>query len=55
MIGAYNLLQFSETLEASAMAAMTRILHWTRAEVDVLIEQARRDARNPEIHGYFDL
>ncbi|KLJ05740.1 hypothetical protein EMPG_10830 [Blastomyces silverae] len=52
-VGAYNLLQFEESLEASAVAALTRIENWSKAEVDILIAKTKQDARNPKIHSLF--
>ncbi|KGY15934.1 hypothetical protein PABG_11184 [Paracoccidioides brasiliensis Pb03] len=44
---------FEQTLEASAMAALTRIENWTKEEVDFLIAKTKNDARNPKIHSEF--
>ncbi|PGH00883.1 hypothetical protein GX51_05547 [Blastomyces parvus] len=52
-VGAYNLLQFEESLEASAVAALTRIENWSKTEVDILIAKTKQDARNPKIHSLF--
>ncbi|EEH07412.1 conserved hypothetical protein [Histoplasma capsulatum G186AR] len=52
-IGAYNLLQFEESLEASAVAALTRFQNWSKTEVDILIAKTKQDARNPKIHPIF--
>ncbi|EEH41764.2 hypothetical protein PAAG_03685 [Paracoccidioides lutzii Pb01] len=52
-LGAYNLLQFEQTLEGSAMAALTRIENWTKEEVNFLIAKTKNDARNPKIHSEF--
>ncbi|ODH51522.1 hypothetical protein GX48_02390 [Paracoccidioides brasiliensis] len=46
---------FEQTLEASAMAALTRIENWTKEEVDFLIAKTKNDARNPKIHSEFHL
>ncbi|KAL2359339.1 hypothetical protein RJZ56_007811 [Blastomyces dermatitidis] len=52
-VGAYNLLQFEESLEGSAVAALTRIGNWSKEEVDILIAKTKQDARNPKIHSLF--
>ncbi|EGC41502.1 conserved hypothetical protein [Histoplasma capsulatum var. duboisii H88] len=54
-VGAYNLLQFEESLEASAVAALTRFQNWSKTEVDILIAKTKQDARNPKIHPIFHL
>ncbi|KKZ67550.1 hypothetical protein EMCG_06784 [[Emmonsia] crescens] len=53
VVGAYNLLQFEESLEASAVAALTRIENWSKTEVDILIAKTKQDARNPKIHSEY--
>lgn len=53
-VGALNLLQVEEGLEAASMAVLTRFENWKPEEVTVTVAQARKDARNPNIHGQFD-
>ncbi|KAK2756460.1 hypothetical protein FQN54_005353 [Arachnomyces sp. PD_36] len=53
-IGAFNLVQYLETLEANAMAALTRVEGWSKQEVEVLVAHTRADAKNPKVHTQFD-
>ncbi|PGH10991.1 hypothetical protein AJ79_05142 [Helicocarpus griseus UAMH5409] len=53
-VGAFNLLHVEETLEAGAVAALTRIENWSKQEVDVLVAKTKQDARNPKIHAEYN-
>lgn len=54
-IGALNYHQFDQTLEGSALAALTSIQGWRPEEVQVLAAKVRQDMKNPKIHGYINL
>ncbi|KAK2762057.1 hypothetical protein FQN54_001064 [Arachnomyces sp. PD_36] len=51
-IGALNYHQFDQTLEGSALAALTSIEGWRAEEVNVFAAKVRTDMKNPKIHGY---
>ncbi|KAI9879150.1 MAG: hypothetical protein M1830_009409 [Pleopsidium flavum] len=53
-IGAFNLTQILEGLEAFSLALFTRVLGWSVDEVQVLLALVRKDLRDPSIHAQFD-
>lgn len=55
-VGAFNLLQFRDGLEAMSLRVFTKVHGWTLAEVQVLLAKVRKDLVNPRIqmqHDYF--
>ena len=51
-VGAWNYLQVQEGLEGFLYAIFTRILGWSKEEVDVLCAQVRGDMKDPKFHGF---
>lgn len=51
-MGAYFLLTAQTGFEAFGMALLTRVLGMTIEEVSVVVEGAKKDARNRSIHSY---
>ena len=54
-VGAWNLLQMMEGLEAFTYALFTRQLGYSRAEVDVICTKIRNEMTNAKIHAYLHL
>ncbi|KAL8842190.1 MAG: hypothetical protein Q9176_002883 [Flavoplaca citrina] len=54
-IGAWNLVQIEDGLEAFTLRLFTQILGWKSEEVQVLLANVRKDLRNPKVHAQFDL
>ncbi|KAL8690263.1 MAG: hypothetical protein Q9224_004447 [Gallowayella concinna] len=54
-IGAWNLVQIEDGLEAFTLRLFTQVLGWKSDEVQVLLANVRKDLRNPKIHAQFDL
>ena len=54
-VGAWNYLQIFEGLEAFTYALFTRILGYSRQEVDVVCAKIRKDMKNPKMHAFFYL
>jgi len=55
LIGAFNLTQIQEGLEAFSLALFSRFLNWSVDEVQVLLALVRKDLRDPNIHAQLDL
>ncbi|KAL4885490.1 S-adenosyl-L-methionine-dependent methyltransferase [Aspergillus karnatakaensis] len=53
-IGALNMLQFLEGLEAFSTATFTNILGWEIEEVQVFLAQVRKDAKDSKVHMMHD-
>lgn len=51
-LGAWTLENFGSALEALSMAAFTRVLGWTRDEVNVFLIDVRNDLKNKSYHSY---
>ncbi|KAK0381563.1 TAM domain methyltransferase [Colletotrichum limetticola] len=51
-LGAWTLENFGSALEATCMAAFTRVLGWTRDEVNVFLIDVRNDLKNKSYHSY---
>jgi hypothetical protein len=49
------MLQAEQGFEGAAMAVLTRFENWKAEDVKELAAGALRDAKNPKIHGIFDL
>ncbi|KAF6835099.1 methyltransferase domain-containing protein [Colletotrichum plurivorum] len=54
-LGEWTLANVIEGLEGWSMAALTRALGWTSAEVQVLLAEVRRDMKDPSVHHYTPL
>ncbi|KAL5332377.1 S-adenosyl-L-methionine-dependent methyltransferase [Aspergillus crustosus] len=54
-IGALNMLQFLEGLEAFSTATFTNILGWEIEEVQAFLALVRRDAKDSKVHMMHDL
>ncbi|CAL8574501.1 hypothetical protein XPA_000459 [Xanthoria parietina] len=53
-VGAWNLVQIEDGLEAFTLRLFTQVLGWKSDEVQVLLANVRKDLRNPKIHAQFD-
>jgi hypothetical protein len=42
-------------INAMSMAVLTRLLGWTKEEVELLLVYVRKDIRNRHIHAYIDV
>ena len=54
-VGLWNLMQIENGLEGLSMRLFTGVLKWEEGEVRALLEEVRRDLRDPGIHAMFDL
>jgi hypothetical protein len=56
-IGAYNLLQMQQGLEAILLGTLphAKPKPWSRDEIMVFLADIRKDFQNPRIHGQYDL
>ncbi|KXH66190.1 hypothetical protein CSAL01_07632 [Colletotrichum salicis] len=54
-LGEWALENATEGLEAWTMAALTRALDWSNAEVQAFLAQVRKDLKDPSIHHYCPL
>lgn len=54
-IGRWFHLCLTESLEPLSLAPMTRISGWTKAQVNTLIDEARREINSGSVHAYFDM
>jgi hypothetical protein len=54
-IGAWNLLNVLDGIEAFTIALFTRMLGWSAENVQVLLADVRKDLRDPTIHAQLDL
>jgi len=55
LLGRFNRLQWEEGIEGWSMMLLTRILGWTRPEVEVYLTKMRAGLRNPQLHAYQEL
>jgi SAM-dependent methyltransferase len=53
--GAWNHLQTTEGLESFFMAVFTRMLGWSKTEVDIICAQVRKELKDPKFHSYFTM
>ncbi|GKT75495.1 methyltransferase domain-containing protein [Colletotrichum tofieldiae] len=51
-LGFWTQENFGSALEAICMAPFTRVLGWTREEVNVFLVQVRKDLKNKSYHAY---
>ncbi|KAI4119546.1 MAG: hypothetical protein LQ345_000543 [Seirophora villosa] len=54
-VGAWNLVQIEEGLEAFTLRLFTQTLGWRTEEVQVLLADVRKNLRDPKVHAQFDL
>ncbi|KAL9009922.1 MAG: hypothetical protein Q9173_005091 [Seirophora scorigena] len=54
-VGAWNLVQIEEGLEAFTLRLFTQTLGWRTEEVQVLLAEVRKNLRDPKVHAQFDL
>ncbi|KIX08874.1 uncharacterized protein Z518_03531 [Rhinocladiella mackenziei CBS 650.93] len=54
-LGHYNRLQWEEGIEGWTMMLLTKILGWSREEVEVYLARMRSGLRNPRIHAYQEI
>jgi hypothetical protein len=56
-IGAYNLLQMQQGLEAILLGTLphAKPRPWSKEEIMVFLADIRNDFRNPKIHAQYDL
>ncbi|KAJ3547835.1 hypothetical protein NM208_g1306 [Fusarium decemcellulare] len=54
-LGAWTLHNIDTALEAISNALFTRVLGWTKPELDVFLVQVRKDIKNPAIHAYWPI
>jgi hypothetical protein len=54
-LGIWHYVTASEALEPVGLAVLTRFESWKPEEVTVFAAQARNDAKNRDIHSFFDL
>jgi hypothetical protein len=56
-IGAYNLLQMQQGLEAILLGTLphAKPKPWSKDEIMVFLADIRKDFQNPRIHGQYDL
>lgn len=54
-VGAWNYLQIMEGLEAFTYALFTRNLGMSKAEVEVICANIRKEIKNPAMHAMFHL
>lgn len=52
-LGAWTLENISSGADGLSAAVYTRVLNWTKEELDVLLAQARKDMKNKAIHAYW--
>ncbi|CAM1509719.1 Fc.00g000540.m01.CDS01 [Cosmosporella sp. VM-42] len=54
-LGSWNLENISSGIEGLSAAVYTRVLGWSKEELDVFLAQVRRDLKNPSIHSYWPI
>ncbi|KAH8684141.1 S-adenosyl-L-methionine-dependent methyltransferase [Ilyonectria robusta] len=54
-LGAWTLENISSGLEGLSAAVYTRVLGWSKEEMDVLLAEVRNDLKNPAIHSYWPI
>lgn len=45
--------QFLQGLSGIAMGLLTRVMKWSREEVEVYLSQVRKDVNDRKVHGYW--
>lgn len=49
----WTLENFTSGLSAFSMALFTRVLGWSKDEVDVFLVHVRREMKNKKVHAYW--
>ncbi|KAF5858470.1 hypothetical protein ETB97_004355 [Aspergillus alliaceus] len=52
VLGKYNRLEWETGIDGWTMMLLTKVLNWTRAEVEVYLARMRHGLRDPSIHAY---
>jgi len=55
ILGAWQMVNVLEGLEAFSMALFTRVLGWSKEEIDVLLVDVRNDIQNRSMHAYWKI
>ncbi|KAI9789593.1 MAG: hypothetical protein M1816_005902 [Peltula sp. TS41687] len=53
-IGAWNLLQIQQGMEAFSLAPLTRVMNWKVEEVQLLLAKVCTDLKDSRIHSYYN-
>jgi len=51
-LGLYNQANILEALGSYTYALLSRVLHWNRLEIEVLLAGVRREIKDVSIHSY---
>ncbi|KAF4454183.1 hypothetical protein F53441_3183 [Fusarium austroafricanum] len=54
-LGSWTLENITSGLEAISIALFTRVLGWSKTELDVFLVDVRKDLKNPSIHAYWPI
>ena len=54
-LGQYNITQFKDRVEVFSSPWLVGVLGWTVDEVKAVVEEVKKDTRNPDLHIQFDL
>jgi len=54
-VGIWNLHQLLQGLDAFSFRLLIEVLGWTKEEVIVFLAGVRKDLKNPNVHGYYNL
>jgi hypothetical protein len=53
--GMWNLENMTPSLEGFSMALFTRVLGWSKEEVETFLIDVRKDMKDPKIHAYWQM
>jgi hypothetical protein len=51
----WSLEDMGSALEGFSLAPFTRVLGWSREEVEVFLVNVRKELKNPRIHAYWSM
>jgi SAM-dependent methyltransferase len=54
-LGTWQMTNFLEGIQGLSLALLTKHLNYSRESLEAFLVQVRKDIRNPEIHGYWEL
>ena len=54
-LGLYNITQFEDGVEGFSLALLVGVLGWTVDEVKAVVEEVKKDTRDPRLRIQFDL
>ncbi|KAF6790741.1 hypothetical protein CSOJ01_14474 [Colletotrichum sojae] len=54
-IGRWHCVNLDLALEAMSLALLTRVMDWSKAEVEVFCANVRKDVRNKKMHAYWKM